>query len=289
MIEPRPPAAARAIILARVVVLIGFVACGQCRAELLAHEPFAYPPGTLLQGQGSPAAGFSGTWTVGGLDVPDFAIGAAGLDDPSGRLLTSGNRIGVTAPKFAGFIRASRPLRMPLPSSNDATRYVSVLLRPEGTLGVGSANGYFGLELIGDGGSRIFVGKPGSGAAAPYALEEIGGTGQHPSNVLPVVGREVLLVLRADLALGPDTLRLYVDPLPGGPEPAFAQVVKADADVGSIHSVGLFASGTFSADEIRVGETFADVVPVPDPAAHASAVLVPIAMLLAHRRRALRR
>jgi len=79
------------------------------------------------------------------------------------------------------------------------------------------------------------------------------------------IGKTVLMVLRADFQTGTDTFRLHVDPMPGEPEPALPDAVKSDTDVGTVDGIGTFSSGAFSFDEIRVGQSYSDVVFVPEP------------------------
>ena len=80
-------------------------------------------------------------------------------------------------------------------------------------------------------------------------------------------GQTVLLVLRVDFFAGIDRLTLYANPTPGAAEP-FLGAVKQDRDLGTVTGLTLYSTGAFSVDEIRVGTTFADVVPtaaVPEP------------------------
>jgi Ca2+-binding RTX toxin-like protein len=57
---------------------------------------------------------------------------------------------------------------------------------------------------------------------------------------------------------------LYVNPAPGGPEPT-SGTVKDDSDYQTIDTVTIYSSGAFSIDEIRFGDTFADVTPTAAP------------------------
>jgi hypothetical protein len=72
-------------------------------------------------------------------------------------------------------------------------------------------------------------------------------------------------VLKAQLVPGNDLFTLYVNPIPGQPEPS-AGILKNDLDLGAVSGLVLYSTGAHSVDEIRWGETFADVVPVPEPA-----------------------
>ena len=69
-----------------------------------------------------------------------------------------------------------------------------------------------------------------------------------------------------------DKFTLYMNPVPGAPEP-LTGTVKQDADVAMISGLTLYSTGNYSIDEIRVGNTFADVTPIPEPSAVALLLL----------------
>jgi hypothetical protein len=146
--------------------------------------------------------------------------------------------------------------------------YLSFLVQPRGTLNDGVFNGFFGLTLNGSLGNELFIGKPGGGVVDEYVLENRGGGGQVASGVPAVVGRVTLLVVKAQFQPGNDVFALYVDPTPGRPEPA-TPIVKTDLDLGAVPKIGLYSTGAFAVDEIRIGTAYADVVPTgdnrPDP------------------------
>jgi hypothetical protein len=79
------------------------------------------------------------------------------------------------------------------------------------------------------------------------------------------VGQTVFLVVKAEFAAGNDQFTLYVNPIPGAPEPA-AGVVKNNSNVGDVAGLTIYSTGEFSIDEFRLGDTFADVTPIPEPA-----------------------
>jgi hypothetical protein len=73
-------------------------------------------------------------------------------------------------------------------------------------------------------------------------------------------------VLKADFTAGLDTFSLVANPTLPGPEPAFYDAVKNDFNIGQVNGITIYSTGHFSVDEIRWGETYADVTPVPEPA-----------------------
>jgi hypothetical protein len=162
----------------------------------------------------------------------------------------------------------TRDLTAPL-GQGDSTVFLSFLVQPVGVLGAGAFNGFFGLALESAGEPELFIGKPGGGAVNRWVIEDRGGSLQHASALGPVVGETTLLVLKAEFAAaGNDRFTLHVNPTPGGPEPATG-VVKFDSNLGLVQGLTLYSSGAMALDEIRVGETFADVTPVavPEPGA----------------------
>ena len=75
------------------------------------------------------------------------------------------------------------------------------------------------------------------------------------------MGKTALLVLKAQFLYGNDIFTLYANAVPGGPEPG-SGTVKSDLDLGVVSNIGIYSTGAFTVDEIRIGTTYADVVPV---------------------------
>lgn len=158
---------------------------------------------------------------------------------------------------LGGLMRAlAQPLGAP-----HTTRYLSLLVRPEGTLGTGQSSGFFGLRLLSSTGADLFVGKPGGGARDRYVLENAGGTLQHASDTAPALDHVALLVVKAEFFAGNDRFTLFVNPDPTGPEPAQG-TVKFDADVGTVSALALNSSGAWSADELRVAANWTGALPL---------------------------
>jgi type 1 glutamine amidotransferase len=226
-------------------------------------EPFDYSlPGADLLGE-SGGTGFDGPWFASGFNASihdNYDVAAGSLIYPN--LAVSGNRIeSASTPAIAGL---GRNLEVPVPADATATVYFSLLLRPEGSLGQGALNGYFGAYLDGTGNADLFAGKPGSASADPYVIEDRGGSGQVQSSVAPVIGETVLLVVRAELRPGTDVFTLHVNPDPCQPEPA-SGTVKSDLDLGDVSALVIYSTGAFSLDELRLGASFAEVVPCETP------------------------
>lgn len=219
------------------------------RASPIAYEAFAIPLASPFDG----GAGFAGPWTGAagfhGYSWNDSTLSVPGLRVGDGSLSGEASAIGL------GF--AARELGAAVTSQ--PVVYVSFLVQPRGTLHEGSFDGFFGLVLVGTL-RNVFAGKPGAGALDQYVLETVGGGGQAASGAPAVVGRTALLVVKAQLSAGNDVFTLYVDPPVKGPEPA-SGAVKDDLDLGNLSAVGVYSGGAFTIDEIRVGSSYADVVP----------------------------
>lgn len=249
-------------------------------AALSAYDGFTQgAAGTGLLGQGG-GTGFSGTWAAGGFNASsnaNYVLGSGSLS--FGNLATSGGR--VTTASTSAIAGLYRPLASAM-GIDGTTRYFSFLVRPEGTMNEGAAGGFFGLVLEQSGEPELYTGKGGN--PARYLIENRGGPLEPAAPVTPVIGETAFLVVKAQFAAGNDTFTLYANPTPGGAEPS-AGVVKNNADMGSVTGLTIYSTGAFSLDELRVGDTYADVTPVPEP--HALALAGVIAGgLLARRRRA---
>jgi hypothetical protein len=91
-------------------------------------------------------------------------------------------------------------------------------------------------------------------------LETRGGSGQVPSGASTIVGQTALLVVKAEFLSGSDVFTLYTNPKPGDPEPSTGSQ-KSDLDLGTVSKIGIYSTGAFTVDEIRMGTAYGDVVP----------------------------
>jgi len=176
----------------------------------------------------------------------------------------------------------TRDLATPIGAAG-APRYYSFLLRPEGQ--GGAFNGFFGLNLELPTEPELFVGKPGADFITQYVIADRGGSGQHPSPAPVVIGQTALLVVKAEFMDFSDRFTLYVNPVPGGPEPLVG-TVKFDSNLGTVSGFTIYSTVVFSIDELRLGETFADVTPaVPEPGVAGFLMLSGVSLVIRTRNR----
>ncbi len=217
------------------------------QADILAYDGFDYEDNTRLVGTGESSGGFTGSWTGDNL----FRSVETSLFDTTRALDVSGNR--AVAQSFNG----NRDIYRSFPPLADSTVYFSFLMKPEGQVGDGAFDGWFGWVLRS--GPGLFIGKPSS--HDNYVIETIGGGGQRNTGYPVEVDEATFFVLRADLLPGNDVLQLFVNPDFETGEPAQADAVKRDLDLGIVNRFSLSGPGAFSFDEIRIGDTFEDVAP----------------------------
>ncbi len=258
-------------------------------AGLFAFDSFEYAPGEAIHGQGG-GSGFADSW-IRSLNSGPASNGILSQSLSFGALDTSGAR-GSVGPRLelgnTSFI--SRTLSSPIGVDN-TTVYFSVLLQPEGTLGVGMFDGFFGIQFDAPGFADLAAGYPGG--SLPWGIDQIGGTGRVSSDVQPVVGTPALLVLKMEFGAGfqADRITLFLNPK-SPTEPATG-LVKQDMNTGLISRLALQSGGAFSVDEIRLGTDYADVVPgfapVPEPEEWAALSGVALVAFAFARRRRLSR
>jgi hypothetical protein len=194
------------------------------RAAVIAYEPFAgTTPGAPIVGLNSGTGFFSG-WGQGGFNVGQSANFTYAAD--SLRYFTlpvSGGRMNSVA--VSGLISGVQRFFVTPIGQAGTTVYLSVLLRPEGTLNNGEYNGFFGVYL--NTGTELFIGKPGGDAIGEYVIENRGGSSQQSTQEPVTVGATAFLVLKAEFGEVGDVFTLYVTPPPVPVEP-LTGVVKTD-------------------------------------------------------------
>jgi hypothetical protein len=218
-------------------------------AVLLAYEDFNYSHvgGDLTGSSGGGSFGFSGPWQ----GQTSYNVGNGSLSPVNAPLPRLGNSVSAVA---FGENRDSHRLLSSSLGADNTSLYVSVMIQPQGILGQGAYNGWFGLALRG--GREVYVSR---GSFSNNYQLEVGGT-SHMTSRSAAVGRTEFFVLRIDFTEGVDSVYLYVNPYPGAPEP-MPTVSEINLDVGYVNQVSLTGPGGVGYDAIRIGTTFWDVAP----------------------------
>ncbi|MDM8009076.1 MAG: hypothetical protein QUV05_23290 [Phycisphaerae bacterium] len=291
---------------------------GVAHADLVAYDPFAYgsdpaqgqyalgdeDAGTNVMGGQNPSIGptafYSGPWIQSGgdaqvvkalpsLSYPGFPAGQGGIQQETMQF------------QCCTFGRSGRPIAGGLGSGNARTIYESFLI-DFGTQGTDDP-AQFGLR-----GHELWNGGIGDAfAAVALFVNHFSGVGALSLRVatassdttVPVSGGGLDLNALAGVHLvvmkyafhptDPDVVSVYLDPVVAAGEPVVpqAQISLPLSDLFITHQ-GAFSQFTFSGsghvpgaiDEIRWGDTFADVVPEP-----ATALMLAVCMSAFPRRR----
>ncbi len=235
-----------------IIVLLCLATC--VHAVVLVSEPFDYAPGDLNGDNGG--VGFSGAW-----------------QSPSGFSVISGN---LAVPNYTGTGNSMQFLVNSMLSAGrnlDATYATGGEIWASYLVNLSSVNAYAGLSFSTSSipFSGVFVGVLGgpNGGGPPsstWGMDYTGGGEPVLSNIPVAYGQTTLLVVRMTEEAGVDRFDLYVNP----PEslPAFPDATKLlySQPNWSFNKISYSVNrGSGVVDEIRLGETYADVRPVPEP------------------------
>ncbi len=248
--------------LASVLAAFG-LGTSSATAALLAYDGIDYPVGSIVGQNGG--FGFANAWSP----QTTYNPGLNGANVVADSLTYTGLAVGGGAlESLPNYEFADRELFDP--GQATGVYYLSFLIAKNP-----SASGYGGLSFWGDnnGGENGFLGYSNTGDVNDNATGPAAPIADVPSDA-------TLLVYRMDLDTG--LFDLYVNPIVGAAEPFPNGTFTGPG--GGLQAVGLNAEGGFLLDEIRLGDTFADVTPaVPEPSA---ALLSLIGLAVAfHRRR----
>jgi hypothetical protein len=306
------------------IVGVSLVAALSTRAATQAEENFNYPNGTQLwgttPGQGDGGTGWSTTWSATSAAISTNSSTGLGY----GALQTSGGSVVMGNPygPMAGSQNSQRILQNTfgtIAAANSGTIWISFLYQNwttdnVGRLGFRQANvGFFsgastnangsanvnGTEVLDVGSLNTYT----AGVGGDYMSLWGAGVGQAVAQQSTVAtprgafgsGGTMLVVLRLDVdnTAAADTVFAWFNPTIGGLDPSTA--IATTTNIINLSAINAFriaagnanASGTnavMAIDEFRLGYTFADVTPVPEPVTFALAGLGGL-MFLALRRR----
>lgn len=268
--------------LLSVVLGLGLTAGSVASGELIAHESFDYP-GTTAGGQGGAANGWAGAWSLTQNGPDNFhRITTGSLAYPAGVDLTpAGGRISNMSDEVL-----KRDLAAPISTSPSTPGeiWVSMLLQKSDT---GSID--FGFERASDGVRRLVW---GFGADEKFRVNVADATPFFASSETFAVDQPLLVVVRLSLSNAntntADSISLKV--FQAG-DTISAPVQTTDFDVHQSNGTSIVANRfvidgngqVTQVDEIRIGRSFADVVPVVVPEPSAMAILGGASALLLRR------
>ena len=218
------------------------LATGSAQASLIAREGFDYAPGTPLAGATGPL-GFSEAYTAANAGL---SVSAGGYT--YGDLPVSGNKLDFSGSNNNG----NFGVLTNSPDASGTTVYLSYLMKVDPT------TGYAGVSFFEGSTEVLFTGKRG-GAPNFFGMEPKVGTSLNSA----VSCRQLsLVVCRIDFAADSATIRMYVNPTTGV-EPAAADLTVTRTSALTYDRLRVQSTGaTGSVDELRLGETYADVVPL---------------------------
>jgi hypothetical protein len=254
------------------IVVVGLGAAfsaANAQGALTVYDSFSYPAGSATGDTGG--TGFNGAYTGTGNIV------APGLTYPN--LLTAGNTF-TTASNNNG---AFRLLATPIDTNTGGPLYISFLA----SLPQAAVPNYGGLSLYSGGTTteELFLGKPSNTNNYGYDVSGVaGGTG---TNGPTASTTPALLVYRLTFSAAGETLNAYYNPTPGAAEPAVPGntfVIPEGSFAATLTAIRLQSGDQpINFDEVRMGTTFADVTPVPEPAS--AGLLAGVGALVLGRRR----
>ncbi len=227
-----------------IIAALGF-GITRVSAALLAYDGIDYPAGSIVGQSGG--FGFVNAWSpqtaynggLNGATVVTSSLGYSGLAVSGGAIEALPNYEFADREFFD-------------PGQSTGIYYLSFLIAKGPTAASG---GYGGLSFWGanNGGEQEFFGFDNINNVRHNDTGPI-----TPMSTLPFSA--TLLVYKFDL--GDGAYSLYVNPIVGDPEPTPNGIFSGPR---SLEAIGLNSEGGFLLDEIRLGNTFADVTPAPVP------------------------
>jgi hypothetical protein len=215
-----------------------------------AEDSFDGPPRASLAGYAG-GTGWTGSWSDQGSDTVT-AMGGAGLAYPG---LRTSPGAAVTAPGNSAYPMSVYARSFGALPAGTSKVYVSFLMRADAGFGVGG-----GLAF----GNPPYAMSAGSPMGAYlFGLMVSEGLGSY-TNVPLVEGQTNLVVVRIskNTPQAGITYRMWVNPVVSQPEPAAPDAVFALSQVNSLPtSLRISNGGGCTTDEIRVGLTWASVLP----------------------------
>ncbi len=223
---------------------------GAAHGALVAYEGFNYTAGEALNEKNG-GTGWAGAWTNNGDGSVILTPGLTYTDSNSAVLPTVGNS-GQFASDNDGNFRSPTLT----PETVGTSLYISFIAKMDSA----TSGQYAGVSLFQGGGETMFLGDPS--APSTWGIDPKDGT---VNSGATSVDTQVFLVYRIDFLAASAEIRMFENPLLST-EPLNAEATASatrtsvlDWDRVRIQS----GNGGGKVDELRIGTTYADVVPEP--------------------------
>ncbi len=262
----------------------------ESHAAVIAYDGFStpgtYTDGTTILTPGSGGTGWVDHWTVSGTPTGQFAGTTSGLSYSNGGALTTTAGAAVDT---SGTLNAQmlRHFSDGTPYSNGTTLYFSFLT--ERTSSVTAS--FLNFRLLGgtSDSTRAYFQNTTSGADS-FSIYDQANAQLGSSFGSGLENTTFFVVLRLDLAAGAtDTLSVWLNPALNAPLGIASASGTLNVDTNDISGIRLTAGNSVTGlfDEIRVGTSFADVSPIPEPATWALMAASLTALMVFGRRRSI--
>ncbi len=228
---------------------------GVAHAAVTGYESFNYATGSLANGAPATGAGFTGNWNCGAAGTVISGLTYTGLPVTNNALSSGGGRQFVSLPsplssgtKWISFLFKT--------SAGNPGANINGVYFPNGGTGLWFG---FGLNPYSQTQGQLGIGSmntAGTAALGAASLQQLG-LGTYGNTYL------VAMQIQFNTSGNNDAITVYLNPLPNQATPGVTAAGTYGAfDVGAISGVGLNVQGAGSimVDEIRIGDTYADVV-----------------------------
>lgn len=218
------------------------------RAELIVVEAFDYPPAEIVKQNGG--EGWAGPWEGGRNDVQAESLSALYGETPK----TSGGALTINKPDWGSVRALANPL-----GEKSGTYYISLLIRND--IAVSKEN-YGGVTFLPEEGKSGGFGIGQKYFGRVWSIQSPKDTAA--TNAESANSEAAFCVAKVTYSDKPedDSILLFVNPdLAAEPKNPDAEVTGLDLD--PITKIRLQARMPFTVDELRIGETWADVCPKP--------------------------